>query len=103
MKIEILDEAESDIVNGMNFYESQSVNLGNYFLDSILSDIDSLYLYASIHVKTNDYYRLLSKRFPFAIYYKVNNDVAYVYAVLDCRQNPSWIQTKLDTKTIRGK
>jgi hypothetical protein len=95
MKIEILDEAENDILNGINFYESQNVNLGNYFLDSILSDIDSLYLYASIHLKTNGYYRLLSKRFPFAIYYKVNNDIVYIYAVLDCRQNPSWIHTRL--------
>ena len=33
MKIEILDEAENDILNGMNFYEAQNVNLGNYFLD----------------------------------------------------------------------
>jgi hypothetical protein len=95
MKIEILDEAENDIANGIRFYESQSVNLGHYFLDSILSDIDSLYLYASIHIKIDGYYRLLSKRFPFAIYYKVNNDIVYVYAILDCRQHPSWIDTRL--------
>lgn len=49
MNIEILDEAENDIVNAMRFYEAQSKNLGIYFLDSILSDIDSLYLYATIH------------------------------------------------------
>jgi len=56
MKIEILDAAENDSANGIRFYESQSVNLGNYFLDSILSDIDSLYLYASIHIKIDGYY-----------------------------------------------
>lgn len=96
MKIEILDEAENDIVNGIYFYESQSVNLGNYFLDSILSDIDSLYLYASIHIKIGEYYRLLSRRFPFAIYYKVDDVTVYVYAVLDCRQHPSWIDIRLN-------
>jgi hypothetical protein len=26
---------------------------------------------------------MLSKRFPFGIYYEVENDVAYVYAILD--------------------
>jgi len=31
MKIEILDAAENDSANGIRFYESQSVNLGNYF------------------------------------------------------------------------
>lgn len=95
MNIEILDEAENDIVNAMRFYEAQSKNLGTYFLDSILSDIDSLYLYAAIHIKVNGYYRLLSKRFPFAIYYKLKGDVILIYAVLDCRQNPSTTQKRL--------
>lgn len=95
MNIEILDEAENDIVNAMRFYEAQSKNLGTYFLDSILSDIDSLYLYAAIHIKVNGYYRLLSKRFPFAIYYKLQGDVILIYAVLDCRQNPSTTQKRL--------
>jgi len=38
---------------------------------------------------------MLSKRFPFAIYYKVAKDQAVVYAVLDCRRNPAWIRKKL--------
>lgn len=95
MKIEILDEAENDILNGMQFYEAQSRNLGTYFLDSILSDIDSLYLYAAIHLKINGYYRLLSKRFPFAIYYKLKEDIVYIYGVLDCRQNPNKLLKRL--------
>lgn len=32
-------------------------------LDSIMSDIESLYIYASIHMQIHGYYRLLSKRF----------------------------------------
>ena len=95
MKIEILDEAESDIVNGMAFYEAQKEDLGDYFLDTIMSDIESLYLYAKIHIQIHGYYRLLSKRFPFSIYYKVKDKTIYVYAVLDCRQNPTWIKNRL--------
>ena len=95
INIEILDEAELDIENAIKFYESQKQGLGSYFLSTILADIDSLYIYAGIHVKVNSYHRLLSKRFPFAIYYKVKNNIAYVYAVLDCRQKPSWIDLRL--------
>ena len=40
MTIEILDEAENDIANAMSFYEVQKENLGEYFLDSIMSDIE---------------------------------------------------------------
>ena len=39
--------------------------------DSLFSDIDSLTLYGGVHPKIFGYYRMLSKRFPYAIYYKL--------------------------------
>lgn len=30
----------------------------------------------------------LSKRFPYAIYYKIEDEFADVWRMLDCRQNP---------------
>ena len=48
MKVEILDKAEDDLVDGFRFYEAQQSGLGSYFLDSLYSDIDSLSLYAGI-------------------------------------------------------
>jgi hypothetical protein len=35
MRIEILDEAEKDLLHGYAFYERQSQGLGQYFLDSL--------------------------------------------------------------------
>lgn len=67
MRIELLDSAEKDLLNGFKFYERQSKELGDYFLDSLFSDIESLYLYADIHALHFGYHRLLSKRFPFTI------------------------------------
>lgn len=95
MKVEILDAAERDLVDGFKFYERQSKGLGNYFLDSLFSDIESLYIYAGIHSLHFGFYRLLSKRFPFAIYYKVQKDIVQIYAILDCRRNPAWIRNRL--------
>jgi hypothetical protein len=74
MKIEILGEAQQDLVDGSRFYESQSPGLGEYFLDSLFSDIDSLQIYAGIHALHFGYHRLLSKRFPYAVYYRVENN-----------------------------
>ncbi|MDY6989434.1 MAG: type II toxin-antitoxin system RelE/ParE family toxin, partial [Thermodesulfobacteriota bacterium] len=74
MNIEILDEAEKDLIDGFAFYERQSEGLGEYFVDSIFSDLESLRLYAGIHAFYFGYHRLLAKRFPFAIYYRVQND-----------------------------
>lgn len=95
VNIEILEEAENDLINGYRFYENQERGLGEYFLDSLCADIDSLQIYAGIHSKHYGFHRLLAKRFPFAVYYKTDKETAYVYAVLDCRKNPLWIQKKL--------
>ena len=95
MNIKILTEAKEDIQKGADFYEKQAPNLGNYFLDTILSDIESLYIYYGIHIKIKNYHRLLSKRFPYAIYYKYDEKFIYIYAVLDCRSNPVNITKRL--------
>ena len=95
MRIEILDEAQEDLIQSYSFYESREVGLGSYFLDCLLSDIDSLLLYAGIHQVTYTYHRCLSKRFPFAIYYRVEGELVRVHAVLDCRKSPSSIRKRL--------
>jgi hypothetical protein len=69
--------------------------LGSYFTSSLIADIDSLKLYAEIHRVVRGYHRMLSKRFPYAIYYKLEDDCAVVHAVLDCRRRPSWITRQL--------
>ena len=95
MRIEILSEAAEDLLNGYHFYERQAPNLGNYFLDSLYSDIDSLLVYAGIHPIVYGKHRSLSKRFPYAIYYSVEVETVRVHAVLDCRRSPSWIRRRL--------
>jgi hypothetical protein len=40
MRIEILDKAEDDLVEGSLFYERKEAGLGAYFLESLYSDID---------------------------------------------------------------
>ena len=98
MRIEISREAAEDLVNGYDFYEEQQPGIGSYFLDSLYSDIDALLLYAGIHRMVFGKHRALSKRFPFAIYYRLDGEVIRVDAVLDCRRKPSWIRRRLRKK-----
>ena len=96
MNIRILSSAFNDLADGRDFYERQGEGLGGFFLDSLFSDIDSLMLYAGIHRKVFGFHRLLSKRFPHAIYYQIEaGNEAVVYRVLDCRQHPSKIRAVL--------
>jgi hypothetical protein len=97
MRIEILSEAEDDLVIGAKFYERMRPGLGEYFLNSLCSDIDSLLLYAGVHRVIFGFYRALSKRFPFAIFYRLDRDkeLIRVYRVLDLRRDPLWIRERL--------
>ena len=95
MHVRILSPAERDLEEGYSFYERQTPGLGSYFLDSLYSDIGSLSYFGGIHRIVFGHHRLLSKRFPFAIYYKMVVDEVLVTAVLECRRNPSWIRERL--------
>ena len=83
----LLEEVKIDLKIAQEFYEKQNKGLGDYFKDSILSDIESLWLYGGIHPKVFGLYRLLSKRFPYGIYYELQSDIVIIIAILDLRQN----------------
>lgn len=96
MKLEILDLAKNDLIEGYPFYEAKDPGLGSYFLDTLYSDIDSLKIFGGIHRKVyQDLHRSLSKRFPFPIYYTAEGETIRVRSVVDCRRSPSWIRTHL--------
>jgi hypothetical protein len=95
LKIWILHEAELDLLDGYKFYEIQAPGLGDYFLDSLYAEIDSLQLYAKAHELHFGYHRLLASRFPFAVFYKATTDLVEVWAILDCRQDPAKANERL--------
>jgi hypothetical protein len=95
MNLSILPAAMADLAEGFDFYEKQEAGLGDYFLNSLLADIDSLKLYGGIHRRVFGLHRLHASRFPFAVYYEHHGDKNFVRAVLDCRRDPKWIRQKL--------
>lgn len=94
----LLEEAVDDLEIGKRFYEDREEGMGAYFVASLLSDITSLHLYSGIHPIHFEFYRMLSKRFPFAVYYEVASGVTQVVAVLDMRRNPKSIRFSLESR-----
>ena len=95
MRIVILRSAMDDLIRGREFYENQGEGLGDYFDESLAADIDSLHLYAGIHAMAHGYHRMLSAKFPYAVYYEIAADQIRVRAILDCRRDPKWVRTRL--------
>ena len=96
MKIQILDLARDDLIEGFHFYDRKEARLGRQFLDCLYSDIESLAITGGVHRKPHRiFHRALSKKYPFAIYYTVADEMVQIRAVVDCRRRPSWIRRHL--------
>ena len=95
MKVRILRSAIEDLAAGRKFYDQQQAGVGDYFFDSLFSEIDSLVLFAGVHRLHFGFHRLLAKRFPYAVYYRIEAGEAVVFRVLDCRRDPAWSQGAL--------
>jgi len=91
----VLKEAVDDLNEGRSFYDLQESGVGDYFWDCLIADIESLIIYAGIHREKFGLYRMFAKRFPYAIYYEIVEDIAYVVAILPMRRDPSWIARKI--------
>ena len=67
------------------------------FATSLRADIEGLKVTGGIHRQIfQDYRRLLSRVFPYAVFYTFENGEVIVWAVVDCRRDPDWIQKHLD-------
>jgi hypothetical protein len=49
MRLQILDSARDDLIDGFYFYEKQEPGLGGYFLTSLYSDMEALKILFGIH------------------------------------------------------
>jgi len=62
-------EAVEDLEEGQVFYERRQPGIGDYFWDSLLSDMESLSIFAGVHARQYGFFRMLSRRFPYGICY----------------------------------
>ena len=97
IQVRISSDALADLEDGFQFYELQEPGLGDYFLSQLRADIDGLKITAGIHRRPHRHlHRLLSRRFPYSIFYEYEDSFALVVAVVDCRRDPDWIAEHLD-------
>ena len=96
-------DANADFKAGREFYDLNSKKAGDYFVSSILADLESLNFYAGIHPLFSGFHRMLARRFPFAIYYEIHEQQVWVVAILDMRKKPDGIIEKLKSVVTRNR
>lgn len=95
MHVELRVEARHDLIEGALFYDRQREGLGDYFTDCLFEDLARLEREAVVHATVYGLHRKLSKKFPFAIYYRIEGSSIDVVAILDCRRDPNSIEARL--------
>ncbi len=88
MNLLILPEAENDLIDAYWFYEKQSDGVGKFFLESITADMERLTFLARVHSLHLGKHRMIASRFPYSIYYLVEEQTVKIYAILDDWRDP---------------
>jgi len=90
MRLRYSDRAKDDLRIAFNWYEAQRRGLGLDFLDCIEAAIETIQetprLYAKHHL---NFRRALVRRFPFSIFYTIEETEIVLHAVFDNRQDPA--------------
>lgn len=88
-KVHLRPDAETDIAETAKWYEKQRKGLGDEILDEVLCAFktisDNPYMCAVVHRHTR---RALVHRFPFAIYYRIEEESLVVVAVMHGSRHP---------------
>ncbi|MHB8741524.1 MAG: type II toxin-antitoxin system RelE/ParE family toxin [Sulfuricaulis sp.] len=89
LEVRLRPEAEQDLSDAAVWYEGQLSGLGHQFLDEVLAAFSSLaevpLRYPIVHRNTR---RALIHRFPFGVYYQVENTAIVVLAVMHGSRDP---------------
>lgn len=97
-QILITEQAEADLRDAKEWYEQRSIGLGTRFITEISQVIESL-LNPTVEHKAifDNYRRVLSRNFPYCIYYNRNEDSQeiVIMAVLHVKQDPNKVISRL--------
>ena len=96
--LSVRKEAEADILEAFQYYESCQLDLGLDFLNCLELAFEDIqqhpYQYPALH---RSIHRTLIRRFPFGVFYTVWEQRIVVLAVLHVRRNPSHWLGRSDT------
>ncbi len=94
--LRFLPEVEEDAIGGYSWYETKSTGLGEEFLRMFYASAGDIphnpLLYQKVH---NDFRRCLLRRFPYAIYFMINNDEIIVTGLFHCARDPRIVGSNL--------
>ena len=92
-------EADDDIAESYDWYESREPGLGEDFLRCVEACVLGIQRHPELFpVAVDEFRRALIRRFPFEIFYEVTDDSLIVYSVFHCSQDPQKWRKRLGSE-----
>ncbi|RUO31870.1 type II toxin-antitoxin system RelE/ParE family toxin [Aliidiomarina sedimenti] len=95
-EIRFREEATQDLTQAASWYERQLPGLGHEFLDTVLYFLNSIadtpLKYPAVHKKIR---RALMPRFPFGIFYRVEEGFILIFGVMHGSRDPTRWQGRI--------
>lgn len=91
MSLELIlrPEAEADALEAYRWYSEQLPGLGEDFLAEIDHALESIRANPEAHRKLHrEFRRVLTRRFPYGVFYAVRGDRIVVFAILHTARDP---------------
>jgi toxin ParE1/3/4 len=91
-KLDFADEVESDLSEAYRWYEKRRIGLGEDFLGCVDASLERIkrdpQIFAKVHENCR---RALVRRFPYAIFFEVLDEVTVIYGVIHtARDQDKW-------------
>ena len=94
--VRFLPQVETDVWNGRTWYEGKTPGLGDEFLRVFYACSEELTRDPQIFPKVHrDFRRRLLRRFPYAIYFRVEGDRVVVFGLFHCARDPRRLRREL--------
>ncbi|MDO8140638.1 MAG: hypothetical protein Q6358_03990 [Candidatus Brocadiales bacterium] len=94
--LRFLPEVEEDVFGGYVWYEARLPGLGEEFLRMFYACAGEIshdpMLYPKVY---NEFHRRLLRRFPYAIYFKIEDKQIVVFGLFHCARDPRTIKAQL--------
>jgi toxin ParE1/3/4 len=89
MIVRYTDRAKEDLESSFAWYEAQRRGLGFDFLDCIESSIMKILISPeSYNIIYSNFRRCIIRRFPFSVFFTIENDEIIIHSVFYNRRNP---------------
>ena len=89
MNLRYTDRAKNDLELSFEWYEKQRRGLGFEFLDCIEIAIKEILTFPEMfQICYLNFRRIVIRRFPFSVFYTIEDKEIIIHSVFDNRQNP---------------